>query len=72
MVNLFPNNIFVFSLEILLALANGCEKNFTFKVVELAWNIDSTVLAVCAEELPSKESSQEFFPKSYGKHWPSD
>ena len=38
------------------------------KVVDLAWNIDSTVLAVWAEELPSKELTQEFVPRSYGKY----
>ena len=40
------------------------------KVVEVAWNIDSTVLAVWAEELPPKEltKAQEFAPKSYGKY----
>ena len=36
--------------------------------MDLAWNIDSTVLAVWAEELPPKESTQEFVPKSYGKY----
>ncbi|XP_078368242.1 elongator complex protein 1-like isoform X2 [Oculina patagonica] len=41
------------------------------KVVEVAWNSDSTVLAVWAEELPSQESinSQEFLPKSYVQLW---
>ena len=32
----------------------------------MAWNNDSSVLAVWAEELPSQEQSQEFSPKAYG------
>ena len=40
---------------------------YFFKVMEVAWNIDSTVLAVWEEELPSEESSQDFIPNSYGK-----
>lgn len=36
--------------------------------MEVAWNSDSNVLAVWAEELPSQElpQSQEFLPRSYG------
>ena len=44
--------------------------SFVFlKVVEVAWNIDSTVLAVWAEEMSSQDLAkpQEFVPKSYGK-----
>ena len=33
----------------------------------MAWNIDSTVLAVWTEELPPHKS-QGFVPKSYGKY----
>ena len=43
-------------------------KSVFLKVMDLAWNIDSTVLAVWAEELPPEESTQEFVPKSYGKY----
>ncbi|XP_020621181.1 elongator complex protein 1-like isoform X1 [Orbicella faveolata] len=41
------------------------------KVVEVAWNSDSCVLALWAEELPSQEipQSQEFLPKSYVQLW---
>ena len=38
------------------------------KVVELAWNIDSTVLAAFSEELQSQDLTEsQFVPKSYGK-----
>ena len=41
---------------------------FFSKVVELAWNIDSTVLAVWAVELqPQDLTESQFVPKSYGK-----
>ena len=41
---------------------------FFSKVVELAWNIDSTVLAVWAVELqPPDLTESQFVPKSYGK-----
>lgn len=41
---------------------------FFSKVVELAWNVDSTVLAVWAVELQSQELTEsQFVPKSYGK-----
>ncbi|XP_067016133.1 elongator complex protein 1-like [Acropora muricata] len=39
------------------------------KVIEVSWNIDSTVLAVWVEELPSKGSSEDFIPKSYVQLW---
>lgn len=37
-----------------------------YKVLEIAWNNDSSVLAVWSEELPSTEQIEEFVPKSYG------
>lgn len=37
-----------------------------YKVLEIAWNNDSSVLAVWSEELPSTEQKEEFVPKSYG------
>ena len=41
---------------------------FFSKVVELAWNIDSTVLAVWAVELQSPDLTEsQFVAKSYGK-----
>ena len=41
---------------------------FFSKVVELAWNVDSTVLAVWAVELQSQDLPEsQFVPKSYGK-----
>ncbi|XP_073242058.1 elongator complex protein 1-like [Porites lutea] len=40
------------------------------QVVELAWNIDSTVLAVWAVELQSQELTEsQFVPKSYVQLW---
>ncbi|XP_068740348.1 elongator complex protein 1-like [Montipora capricornis] len=44
-------------------------KKMEVKVMEVAWNIDSTVLAVWEEELPSEESSQDFIPNSYVQLW---
>lgn len=39
------------------------------QVLEIAWNNDSSVLAVWSEELPSTEQIEEFVPKSYVQLW---
>ncbi|XP_077988781.1 elongator complex protein 1-like isoform X3 [Glandiceps talaboti] len=43
------------------------------KVVEMMWNVDSTVLALWLEELPSEQAKaqENFTPKSYVQLWTS-